>query len=67
MHAAAAVAGVQDEMVPFKQMQRLHQAVRTQHCMWVQFPDAMHMDAYHTNREIYWPSLREFMQTYVLK
>jgi hypothetical protein len=57
---------MQDEMVPFKQMQRLHQAVRTQRCTWVEFPDAQHMDAYVTNRELYWPALRGFMEQYVL-
>eukprot|EP00878_Enallax_costatus_P034538 GHUV01038300.1.p1 GENE.GHUV01038300.1~~GHUV01038300.1.p1 ORF type:complete len:276 (+),score=63.48 GHUV01038300.1:938-1765(+) len=59
------LASVHDEMVPFKQMQRLHQAVRTPRCMWVEFPDALHMDAYHTNRELYWPALRDFMVAYV--
>jgi fermentation-respiration switch protein FrsA (DUF1100 family) len=56
---------MQDEMVPFKQMQRLHHAVRTQRCTWVEFPDASHMDAYETNKEMYWPALRGFLEQYV--
>ncbi|WIA21964.1 hypothetical protein OEZ85_004325 [Tetradesmus obliquus] len=59
------MASVHDEMVPFRQMQRLHQAVRTQRCTWVEFPNSRHMDAYESNRELYWPALRGFMQQYV--
>uniref|UniRef100_A0A383VL02 Uncharacterized protein n=1 Tax=Tetradesmus obliquus TaxID=3088 RepID=A0A383VL02_TETOB len=51
-----------DEMVPCREMQRLHQAVRTQRCTWVEFPNSRHMDAYEANRELYWPALRGFMQ-----
>jgi hypothetical protein len=56
----------QDEMVPFPQMQRLHAAAVTPYCVWQEFPDAAHMDAYETNRELYWPALRAFFDDYVL-
>lgn len=61
---ALAVAA-QDEMVPFKQMQQLYRAVRSRSCVWVEFPDASHMDAYHVDRHIYWPAMRGFFEKYV--
>lgn len=51
----------QDEMVPFRQMERLRAAAVTQALTWVTFPDATHMDAYLANPEIYWPCMRKFM------
>ncbi len=51
---------LQDEMVPFSQMQALHQAAPSQSCSWEEFPDATHMDAYDANAELYWPALRAF-------
>eukprot|EP00879_Flechtneria_rotunda_P007125 GHRR01007477.1.p1 GENE.GHRR01007477.1~~GHRR01007477.1.p1 ORF type:complete len:303 (+),score=94.95 GHRR01007477.1:94-1002(+) len=60
------MASVHDEMVPFKQMKQLRKAVRSKHCVWAEFPDAMHMDAYDANKELYWPAMREFMAKHVL-
>jgi hypothetical protein len=52
-------------MVPFSQMQRLRAAAVTPHTVWVEFPDAAHMDAYDANKELYWPALRNFLDDYV--
>lgn len=51
-------------MVPFEQMQRLHQAVRTPHCTWVEFPRSRHMDAYVREPDLYWAALQQFINKY---
>lgn len=53
-------------MVPFEQMQALRAAAASPHVAWVQFPDAAHMDAYATNRELYWPALQDFFVAHVM-
>jgi hypothetical protein len=52
-------------MVPFAHMQRLHEAVATPACTWVQFERARHMDAYMREPDLYWASLQDFMLKYV--
>lgn len=59
------MASVRDEMVPFEQMQRLHAAVVTSHCSWVEFPRSRHMDAYVREPDLYWSALQQFMGKYV--
>jgi hypothetical protein len=50
-------------MVPFAHMQRLHEAVVTPECTWVQFERARHMDAY-MREPGYWPTLQDFVAKY---
>jgi hypothetical protein len=53
-------------MVPFEQMAKLHQAARAHSLEFLEMPDSMHMDAYLTNQELYWPALRDFLQKFVV-
>ena len=51
-------------MVPFQHMQRLHEAVVTPRCTWVEFTRSRHMDAYAREPDLYWNTLDQFMKQY---
>lgn len=52
----------QDEMVPQKHMQELHQACKSARCNLVSLP-AHHMDAYCQCPQEYWSEFQKFLQS----
>ncbi|KAM6583549.1 hypothetical protein CsatB_010551 [Cannabis sativa] len=57
------ISGLQDEMIPPSQMQMLYAkaAARNRQCVFVEFPDGMHMDTWHSGGDRYWRTVKEFL------
>ncbi|XP_062091104.1 alpha/beta hydrolase domain-containing protein WAV2 isoform X1 [Humulus lupulus] len=61
------ISGLQDEMIPPSQMQMLYAkaAARNRRCLFVEFPDGMHMDTWHSGGDRYWRTVQEFLLQHV--
>lgn len=58
------LSGLQDEMVPPIHMQLLYAkaAVRNKNCLFVEFPNGMHMDTWLSGGDRYWRSIQLFLE-----
>ncbi|KAG1334238.1 Alpha/beta hydrolase domain-containing protein WAV2 [Cocos nucifera] len=57
------LSGLQDEMVPPSHMQMLYEKVveHNQHCLFVDFPNGMHMDTWLSGGDRYWRMIELFL------
>ncbi|KAK8937991.1 hypothetical protein KSP40_PGU014848 [Platanthera guangdongensis] len=61
------LSGLQDELVPLSHMRTLYDKA-TEHntrCLFVEFPDGMHMDTWVSGGDRYWRSIQLFLDQYV--
>ncbi|XP_058756463.1 alpha/beta hydrolase domain-containing protein WAV2 isoform X1 [Vicia villosa] len=58
------LSGLQDEMVPSSHMQMLYAkaATRNNQCLFVEFPNGMHMDTWLTGGDQYWRTVQQFLE-----
>ncbi|CAJ2649932.1 unnamed protein product [Trifolium pratense] len=58
------LSGLQDEMVPASHMQMLYAkaATRNKQCLFVEFPNGMHMDTWMTGGDHYWRTIQQFLE-----
>lgn len=61
------LSGMRDEMIPPSQMQMLYAkaAVHNRRCVFVQFPNGMHMDTWLAGGDLYWRTIQQFLQGHV--
>ena len=59
-------ACLQDNLVPFSHMEELYERLETPNRTWVVCPNSGHMDAYETDKVLYWSSVKKFWQQHVL-
>lgn len=57
------LSGLQDEMVPPMHMQLLYAkaATRNKRCIFVDFPNGMHMDTWLAGGDRYWRTIQHFL------
>lgn len=59
------LSGSQDEMVPPSHMKRLYAASSSNSkCLFIEFPNGMHMDTWLTGGDRYWRSVQLFLEKY---
>lgn len=51
-----------DEMVPPKQMRRLYDLAASPRAVWLELPQATHMDAWAVGGALYWGGMRSFLR-----
>ncbi|CAN4099424.1 unnamed protein product [Withania somnifera] len=58
------LSGLQDEMVPPFHMQMLYAkiAARNRQCLFVEFPNGMHMDTWLAGGDHYWRTIQKFLE-----
>lgn len=58
------LSGLQDEMVPPSHMEMLYAkaAARNKQCLFVEFPNGMHMDTWLAGGDRYWRTIQQFLQ-----
>uniref|UniRef100_A0A0D6R8W2 AB hydrolase-1 domain-containing protein n=1 Tax=Araucaria cunninghamii TaxID=56994 RepID=A0A0D6R8W2_ARACU len=57
------ISGSRDEMVPPLHMHRLYErAKHNERCMFVEFPEGMHMDTWYVGGERYWQTIQCFLE-----
>ncbi|KAI3832711.1 hypothetical protein MKW98_002257 [Papaver atlanticum] len=58
------LSGLQDEMVPPPHMKTLYvkAATRNKNCIFVEFPNGMHMDTWVSGGDLYWNTVRQFLE-----
>ncbi|XP_016510724.1 alpha/beta hydrolase domain-containing protein WAV2 [Nicotiana tabacum] len=63
------LSGLQDEMVPPVHMQMLYAkaAARNRQCLFVEFPNGMHMDTWLAGGDHYWRTIQQFLEETVRK
>ncbi|KAL4563764.1 hypothetical protein LXL04_027809 [Taraxacum kok-saghyz] len=63
------LSGKRDEIVPPFHMEMLYAkaAVNNKRCMFMEFPNGMHMDTWLTGGDHYWETVETFLQENVLK
>lgn len=61
------LSGMQDEMIPPSHMQMLYAkaAVHNRRCVFVEFPNGMHMDTWLAGGDNYWRTIQQFLQEHV--
>lgn len=61
------MSGLQDEMVPPSHMRLLYnKAIETNsECLFVDFPNGMHMDTWLSGGDRYWRTIQLFLDQYV--
>ncbi|KAJ1697595.1 hypothetical protein LUZ63_006107 [Rhynchospora breviuscula] len=60
------LSGLQDELVPPVHMQLLYEKAieRNSNCLFVDFPNGMHMDTWFTGGDRYWRTINLFLQRF---
>ncbi|XP_038696895.1 alpha/beta hydrolase domain-containing protein WAV2-like isoform X3 [Tripterygium wilfordii] len=60
-------SGLQDEMVPPSHMQLLYAkaAAHNKKCIFVEFPNGMHMDTWLSGGDHYWRTIQQFLEEHV--
>ncbi|XP_019234131.1 PREDICTED: protein bem46 isoform X2 [Nicotiana attenuata] len=63
------LSGLQDEMVPPVHMQMLYAkaAARNRQCLFVEFPNGMHMDTWLAGGDHYWRTIQQYLEETVGK
>lgn len=63
------LSGLQDEMVPPSHMQMLYEkaAENNSQCLFIDFPNGMHMDTWLSGGDRYWRTIQLFLDRYVLQ
>ncbi|MCD9641790.1 bem46 protein, variant [Datura stramonium] len=58
------LSGLQDEMVPPFHMQMLYAkaAARNRQCLFVEFPNGMHMDTWLAGGDHYWRTIQKYLE-----
>ncbi|XP_074269370.1 alpha/beta hydrolase domain-containing protein WAV2 [Silene latifolia] len=58
------ISGLQDEMVPPMHMKLLYAkaAAHNRQCLFVEFPNGMHMDTWLSGGDHYWKTVQQFLQ-----
>ncbi|KAI3913653.1 hypothetical protein MKX01_035849 [Papaver californicum] len=58
------LSGLQDEMVPPSHMKTLYvkAATHNKNCVFVEFPNGMHMDTWMSGGDLYWNTVRQFLE-----
>lgn len=58
------LSGLQDEMVPPIHMQKLYAkaAARNRQCLFVEFPNGMHMDTWLAGGDHYWRTIQKYLE-----
>ncbi|KAJ6731307.1 hypothetical protein OIU79_002606 [Salix purpurea] len=61
------LSGLQDEMVPPSHMQMLYAKVASHNreCIFVEFPNGMHMDTWLAGGDRYWRTTQQFIENHV--
>lgn len=61
------LSGLQDEMIPPVHMQMLYAkaAAHNRQCVFVEFPNGMHMDTWLSGGDQYWRTIKEFLKEHV--
>ncbi|XVE70672.1 hypothetical protein DITRI_Ditri10aG0089300 [Diplodiscus trichospermus] len=61
------LSGLQDEMVPPSHMQMLYAkaAAHNRQCLFVEFPNGMHMDTWLAGGDHYWRTIQQFFERHV--
>lgn len=61
------ISGLQDELVPPSHMRVLYDKAieHNTHCLFVDFPDGMHMDTWLSDGVRYWRSIQLFLDQYI--
>lgn len=61
------LSGLQDEMVPPFHMQMLYgkAAAHNRECVFVDFPNGMHMDTWLAGGDHYWRTIQQFIGNHV--
>ncbi|KAM5547288.1 alpha/beta hydrolase domain-containing protein WAV2 [Rosa sericea] len=61
------LSGLQDEMIPPIHMQMLYAkaAAHNRQCVFVEFPNGMHMDTWLSGGDHYWRTIKEFLKKHV--
>ncbi|KAE8735308.1 Alpha/beta-Hydrolases superfamily protein isoform 2 [Hibiscus syriacus] len=63
------LSGLQDEMIPPSHMQMLYAkaAARNRRCQFVEFPTGMHMDTWLVEGDLYWKTIKQFLEQHLPK
>ncbi|XP_050382437.1 alpha/beta hydrolase domain-containing protein WAV2 isoform X1 [Argentina anserina] len=61
------LSGMQDEMIPPAHMQMLYAkaATHNRRCVFVEFPNGMHMDTWLSGGDHYWRTVKDFLHAHV--
>ncbi|XP_062149064.1 alpha/beta hydrolase domain-containing protein WAV2 [Alnus glutinosa] len=61
------ISGLQDEMVPPVHMQTLYAkaAAHNRQCLFVEFPNGMHMDTWLAGGDHYWRTIQQFLEQHL--
>lgn len=65
-YPADMLPNVQDELVPFTHMEELNKLIVTPNKTWIECPNSGHMDAYETDRILYWTAVKKFWEDHVV-
>lgn len=60
------IASKNDNLVPYKHMRELNERLETPNGTWLECPNSGHMDAYETDKVLYWSAMKRFWQEHVL-